>query len=354
MESGRPRAEIVEEVDEVQLRKSVEAESYQFPSVELEFISERDDTATVTVRDPIPDDISIEDIGFHRQFGKENWKVDGNQLVFEYDLEPSEEYKTVYGIRPNQVDRSTDLLTTPDSFKVAPEEATDDEAKPVTRSATESPYPDDESTQREHKAGSVDSEASGAVDRKGHPIAETSETHIDIESVADRLAEELQNGDVSEGTLEILEEHLAANVWRSASEDARIRQIQEDVMNLRAYTNALEAFLEEEGSAADIIEEFERKVEDLEGEIENLQARITDLEGQYETVESGLEEVDNSIASVSTEQKKLQSEMNSIGKQVRSIDHRIPSYSIDDRFSDLSEEIESINNFVNNLQSAFE
>lgn len=354
MESGGPQAEIIEKINGVKLTKSLQFDSYQIPSVTLEFTSNRRDTATVTVRDPIPDGLSVKDVGFHRQFGKEHWKVDEDQLVFEYDLEPDEEYKTVYGFHPGRVDQCTNLLTSPNSIKVTSKDAPGDEAKPVSRSAAESPYHDEKSTQMDAIASGEDSETSGGGDRKDQPIADTLESEFGIESIADRLAEELEDGDVSEATIEILEEHLTMEASSSAGEDVRLGQIQKDVMDLRAYINALEAFLDKEGSAEDIIEEFERKINDLEGKLKDQQARIGNLESRVETLESELHKVDNSMSSVSNELQELRSEMKLIDQKLRSIHDRIPAYSIDDRFADLSEELESINKFVNDLKTAFE
>lgn len=354
MESGHPQAEIVEKIDEVRIRKSLDTDQYHIPSIVFELSSNRDDTVTVTVRDPIPPSVSIEDIGFHRQYGKDYWDIDGEQLVFEYELEPGEEFETIYGFRPGETDVSADFLTSPDSIDVIAEETTVPEPKEMTRSGAESPYQDETSTQHGSTDGGEDRETAGGVDLDEPADVEPMENEATGESVAERLATELQNGDVTDDNLDILAAHFDASQSRSGSEAARLEQLEKDVRNLRAYTNALEAFLDEEGTAQEIIDEFEQKIDTVEADFEALQETTSTLEEQVQSVESGLGRVDGSIDSLSSELEEFESEMESLEEDLDSLDERVPRYSIDERFDELQSELDSMSGFVENLKTAFE
>lgn len=353
MESGPPQADFVKEVGGVRLEKSLQEDKYHLPSIEFEFESGRSEPVTVTLRDPIPDSVALEEIGFHREYGKEHWDIEEQQLIFEYELGAGEEYRTVYGFKPDAVDLSQNLVTTPDEFTVTPEEPTVPEGKPMARSTSDSPYPGESAAHTGTTDGGEDTETAGGVDLD-EEAANVDRSDADIGSVADRLAEELERDEVSEESLEILERRLSTSLSRTGSEDARLEQLQKDVTNLRAYTNALEEFLDEEGSAKEIIEEFDRRVDRVEEQLDSLQTKTSNLEDTVDTVESGLREVDDTVESLTTEFEELETELDTLDQDLASIDERVPAYSIDERFADLQEELESIDEFVSNLKTAFE
>lgn len=353
MESGTPQANFVEEVGGVRLEKSLQEDKYHLPSVEFVIESDRSEPVTVTLHETIPDSVALEEIGFHREYGKEHWDIDERQLVFEYTLDAGEEYRTVYGFKPNAVDLSEDLVTKPDEFTVTPEEPTVPKGKPVARSASDSPYPADSTTHTGSKDGGEDTETAGGVDLDDE-TTNTDRDGTEIGSVADRLAEELERDEVSDESLEILETHLSTSLSRTGSENARLEQLQEDVTNLRAYTSALEEFLDEEGSAQEIIEEFDHRVDGVEEQLDSLQTKTSNLEGKVETVESGLREVDDAVESLTAEFEEIETELDTLHQDLASMDERVPAYSIDERFADLQDELESIDEFVSNLKTAFD
>jgi archaellum component FlaC len=352
MEPGRPQADFVEEFDGIRLSKSLEEDEYHLPSVELRFESERDVPATVSLRDPVPEGVSIEDIGFHRDYGKDCWEVEDGYLVFEYDFDPNEEFKTVYAFRAENVDVSPDLVTSPESVDVTVEESAVPDAKPMARSGAESPYSGDSA----NYSGSTDGgqEPAGGVDLDDESTETTVDVESGMESVADQLATELEQGEVSEENLEILEEHLALSHSKSGSEDARLEQLEADVANLRAYTNALEEFLDEEGSAQQIIEDFEQKVAAIENDLDSVQTTTSTLEGKFGSLESELQDVDDSVDSLSSELAELRTDLDSTEQDVSSLDERVPAYSVDERFDEVEDELDSIEEFVDNLKRAFE
>ena len=77
--------------------KRFEADEFPVPAIAFEFSSDRDGAVAVTLSDEVPDGVAVEDLGFHPEYGSEHWTIDEDEIRFEYELEPDDEYTTVYG-----------------------------------------------------------------------------------------------------------------------------------------------------------------------------------------------------------------------------------------------------------------
>lgn len=351
MESSRPDTELVNEVEGVRLRKTLEEEEYNLPSIEYELASERDETVEIAIRDPIPEAVSIEDIGFHRDYGKDYWDVDGDELVLEHSLEPKDDFKTVYAFRADEMDVTGDLLIPPNSVEVSP-------------SAPSVPDPKEMGSSEKSPAqtGSPNSGGQSEPGENGTEIEKTDVSSaietVDVESedraLIDRLARELQNDVGKSESFETLREHLLETNSPDGSAKARLSQLQEDVSNLRAYTNALEEFLDDEGTSQEILDRYEDRVNAMEAELNSLESTTNTLAEKLQTVETEVQQVSGSVESMSDDIDALEADINSLDKDVASIDERLPEYSIDKRFSQLEEKLEDVSDFVEGLKSAFE
>lgn len=341
--------DLVETVENVSVRKSLDQEKYDIPTVIYELESKREDSVDVTIRESIPDSVSIEDVGFHRNKGAENWAVDGEDLVFEYSLAPGEGCETIYAVRTDTTVVTDDLFTSPEDVAVTPAETEVPPATPMTRSGGESPDGSaDASTEEEVStpAGGVDLDETG-LDAEAARDGST-------ESLADRLAEEIRGGEVSAESLNVLQDSLLNEAVTGGAVDARLTQLQQDVGDLRAYKNALEAFLEDEGSAQEIIEAFEQRLDEVESEVTSLRASVETLESRSDAHESDIQTMDADIDDISSEHEELVGEFESLAEDLDAMDDRLPEYPIDDRMDELESQIESIGEFVDNLKTAFE
>ena len=82
--------------EEVSVTKRLELEEFDDPVIAFDIESRRDEPATVTVVDDIPEDVAPRDLRFHPEYGSEHWVIDDGELVFEREFDPDEEYITVY------------------------------------------------------------------------------------------------------------------------------------------------------------------------------------------------------------------------------------------------------------------
>lgn len=351
MESSRPDTELLNDVEGVRIRKSLEEEEYNLPSIVYEFASERDEPVEIAIRDSVPDAVSIEDVGFHRDYGKDYWDVEGEELVFEHSLDPEEEFKTVYAFRAEEIDITEELLIPPNSVEVSPSAPTVPDPNKMGSSAKS------EEQAETPNSGGYNESGENTTDMEDTDTESNIET-LDLESgdetLIDQLARELQNEMGRSESLETLRNHLLKTNSAGGSTKARLTQLQKDISDLRAYTNALEEFLDEEGTSQEILDRYEDRMNAIEAELHSIESTTERLPEKIQTVERELQEVDGSIESMSDEIDSLETDLNALAEDVDSVHERLPKYSIDERFTELEDELEEISNFVEGLKSAFE
>lgn len=106
--------ETVVESDGVRVTKSFDADGFPVPAVRFDVVSTLDDETTLTIRDEIPDEFDIDQIGFHPEYGSEHWTATGDGVVrFQRTIEANEEFTTVYGVRMEDDEEPTAFLDTP-------------------------------------------------------------------------------------------------------------------------------------------------------------------------------------------------------------------------------------------------
>lgn len=84
--------------DGVCVTRRLRRDESQPPLVTYDIESQRSEPVTVTVVDEVPGDDPTA-LEFHRDYGASDWTVTGSRLVFEHELEPSENYETLYRLR---------------------------------------------------------------------------------------------------------------------------------------------------------------------------------------------------------------------------------------------------------------
>lgn len=343
--------EIAGEEAGVGWRKYIEDDRFGFPSVVYEFTSTREEDVTITVEESIPATVSETDIGFHSSFGHEYWDLTDDTLVFEYELEGGEAFETVYGIRSGDDGTLQEQLTDPTRLEVDPPLGTPNASESFTRSATNSPYSHGDQA---GSAGASDAhtKATETAASGGSDVVDDTDDEPG-ESVVDELARELEAGTASSESLETLEAHFGDERAASRSVEARVRQMESDLSTLRAYTGALEDFLDDEGSAKEIIEEFESRLASVEDDLDSLEASMEALKDESESVSAGLTEVEGDLESLSATCSVVSDQVDSLSTNVAEIDERVPEYSIDDRFEAVEADQRDLVEFVDSLKAAF-
>lgn len=111
--SESARDELTVSDREFTVRKSLNSEQFQTLAVVFDIRSARNESTRIQLSDVIPDEIPMDDIGFHPEYGGDHWTIDGQRVVFERSFDPGEEYTTIYGVRDLTADEADGLMTDP-------------------------------------------------------------------------------------------------------------------------------------------------------------------------------------------------------------------------------------------------
>lgn len=352
---------VVESTRGVTLEKRFEEEVYPQPAVVYELSSEREEAATVRIIETIPDSLAPEEIGFLDATKRSAWQIKGPKLVLETSLEPGAKFSTVCGARGGDVDGIAELLDQPDVFEVEATGATIPEASGGFTRSTGG---------REVAAnGEATSEA------EDEPAADATTTRPGEGTIVDQLATELQAGQVSSESVELLRDELGPAEPRPRSVEARLKQLQTDISDVRAYTNALEAFLDENGSAQEVIERVEGRIDALDDTVGAVDERVDDhdeelaeirerqeslatdvaaLSDDFEELSSQVEEFTGTVEEFTGNVEEIASQVSSTEEAVERLEERLPEYDVAARIDEIQADVDDMESFANELKSVFQ
>jgi len=397
--------------DGVQLEKYYEDDEFPLPSIVYEFESDRSTAVEVRVAEVLPEGIGPEDIGFHTDLGRDNWSLTAKELVWRGTVEPAGCERAVFALRPDQEYDIERLVDEPDAFDVqvpdpaslparagtftrsagsdgeddpADDEDTPDVDREVARwggDGAAAAAADDDSSDEPATEGTADEPATG-----GTADDETSIDPTDGESLADRLVAELRAGNVSTENRRYLQRELGG-VQPRGSVDARLQQLQAKLSDFEAYTDAVEEFLDEGGTAEQLTETVETRLDafeddlrtlestvaelaelqgdvadldeltstvaDHESELESLDEDMSSLEEDLSSVQEGLETVREEVDAVSAELSGVTGTVEELGAELSRLDEEATD-GVEDRLAEIEAELEDVCEFADTLQEALQ
>ena len=404
--------------DGVQLEKYYEDDEFPLPSIVYEFESDRSTAVEVRVAEVLPEGIGPEDIGFHTDLGRDNWSLTAKELVWRGTVEPAGCERAVFALRPDQEYDIERLVDEPDAFDVqvpdpaslparagtftrsagsdgedvpADDEDTPDVDREVARwggDGAAAAAADDDSSDEPATEGTADEPATG-----GTADDETSIDPTDGESLADRLVAELRAGNVSTENRRYLQRELGG-VQPRGSVDARLQQLQAKLSDFEAYTDAVEEFLDEGGTAEQLTETVETRLDAFEddlrtlestvAELAELQGDVADLDELTSTVadhESELESLDEDLSSLDEDMSSLEEDLSSVQEGLETVREKVDAVSaelsgvtgtveelgaelsrldeeatdgVEDRLAEVEAELEDVCEFADTLQEALQ
>lgn len=167
------------------------------------------------------------------------------------------------------------------------------------------------------------------------------------DGLVEQLVNALEDGEVTEAQRAVLRDHLSPNGTNDL--EVKLNHLRSKVNDLEAYTDALEEFISEEGTAeevleglrrelhetTDAVEDIDSRVETLEATSESLRARVGDLEAEVGSVETAVEELEGrhsrEIAGVDARVDRLQNslpaELTAVQEDVTRIEEQLDSLS---------------------------
>jgi len=364
--------------DGVSVTKRFEADEFPVPAIAFNVVSKRSEAVDLRLVDTVPDDVAVEDLGFHPEYGSEFWDINDDEITFEKEIAADSEYTTVYGIRATGTDDVEKFLTEPTIASVDPpldgNEADlvggdNDAVKDVIAGETDSvPGLEDDEDEDIETLNLKDPNSDAA------PPAETEADAADDETTADgeapaatgdviaAMADEIRQNNVSAADVKLLKRALDAVSQDSDPEGgvntARINRIQNDIADLRAYTDALEEFLAENGTGDEVIKEFDERLTGFEAELDSFEDEISSaksaaeaategvdtLGGDVDSLADGLDDVEGTVDGIEGQLGDLEAEIEDVREE-------IGDGELDDRLSDVENEIVELKEWREQLSS---
>jgi predicted nuclease with TOPRIM domain len=401
---------VVVERGGVSVEKSFEPDDFPVPAIAFVIHSDREESTDIRIVDQVPDDVPAQDIGFHPKYGADFWSVEDGQIVFEREFEAGEEYTTVYGLRAKDTDDIQRFLTEPSIEGVEGEESVsdiiggdeepdEDEASdeaeadtslelddPLDADDEADPEPDEDSpAPAEASADDLDSAIATVDTTADEEAPETDEaedgdidvavdtTTDDVEAgdgaahaggtdgaapddLAATLAAQIRAGEVAEEDLETLSEALGPDVTDLNTEsevpghvEAKLDKLQSDVDEVAAYTAALEEFLDDAGTAEDLLtltEEFDEvraSVERLEGTVDAVESDVSAVDERLEAVAETTDSLDDRVDSIETDVADLRTELEAMEDELGD--------DLADRVADVEAELDEMEEDIQTLDN---
>jgi predicted nucleic acid-binding Zn-ribbon protein len=379
MSDSQAYEEVTVASEGVTVTKRFEEDEFPVPAIAFEFESSRDEGVTVRLTDTVPDDIEVEDLGFHPEYGSEYWTIDDDHITFERDLDANSSYTTVYGIRATGSDDIQQFLAEPTLESVDPPlpegeshedivpGTSDDVVKDAIAGDGEIPGLEDEEDDEDDEEddvgtldlkdpnepeggtaeastdgaeGDADTEAEADADTDG-AAAEGGEVTVPDDSLIGAMAEEIRQKNVSAEDVKLLRRAFEIAAEEGGSTAAKIDQIQSDIADLRAYTTSLEEFLDDNGTAEQLIEEFKEQVEQFEQQLDDVEAALDEQSEQIESVDESVDSMSEEVDTVSKEVATVNEDIDTLDEEVSSVRREVNGLGNEvEDFEDTMEEIE--------------
>jgi predicted nucleic acid-binding Zn-ribbon protein len=179
-------------------------------------------------------------------------------------------------------------------------------------------------------------------------------TGADPEDLAAALATEIRDGEVADEDLETLRDALGADLEPSSGEvpghvAAKIDKLQSDVDEVVAYTGALESFLDDGGSADELLA--------MREEFDGLRASVADLEGRVDGMDDRVDEVaatadalEGSIGALHDDVADLESGLSDLEAQLADLEDDLGE-NLSSRVADLEGELDAMEDDIQTLDN---
>lgn len=166
------------------------------------------------------------------------------------------------------------------------------------------------------------------------------------------LAAALRSESIEEDDVRTVRDALGTG--SSGSTDAKLSHLQERVEEVAAYSGALEEFLDEEGTGAQVIEDVRTELESLRSDLasvtetveansdklDDLDASVSDHSDRIESVSSSVSSVEDSVTSVETSLSEQGDTIDTVSEEVTDLEGSVDD--LEDRTGDLEANVDTI------------
>lgn len=201
----------------------------------------------------------------------------------------------------------------------------------------------------------------------GEEAAETEPTEVeagpesvgfDASDLVATLAEAIRNDEVSDDDLETLQDAFGGV---PNSTQVEIDHLQSRVSELEAYTDALEEFLDEEGTAQQLFSNVEDEVSSLSAELADLSDELADVESSVEDAAGDRQQLRERVAAVEDDVgavEDLREDLERLRGDVDAIDERLADTEdavmevddLEDDLEDVADDLDDLEEHVDEIE----
>ncbi|MFW5918580.1 MAG: hypothetical protein ACOCSF_00085 [Halanaeroarchaeum sp.] len=184
--------------------------------------------------------------------------------------------------------------------------------------------------------------------------AATAVTRDGDESLAAALAEEIREGSVDDDDLDAIRDAVGEP---TTSDGVRVDHLQARVSDLEAYTDALEAFLDENGGAEELLDEVQSTVDEVGDEIDDLASRVDAAQGEREALRERVDTLAdemNAIDDVEDRIERMSGDIEALDERVEDGEEAALAVdSLEDDLEELEDDVEEFQEWRSQLSDLF-
>ncbi|MFP4218388.1 MAG: hypothetical protein ACLFR6_06075 [Salinarchaeum sp.] len=307
--------ELIVEEEGVTVTKTFVPDDLPVPAIRFLIVSTRETPVVVTLQDTIPRTFSMNSVGFHPEYGANNWTAhQDHRVVYERELAPAEDVETVYGIRIDKPEQAVPFMTSPELTVRLPTTASATGTDPGSPLAA----PEDAQAAKELLAADADDSATTSV------AATTENTAAEQSSIVAQLIEEIEAGGLGASERQALREAL--NIEEPTDVETRISHLQSRIEEVAAHQTSMREDLgrlegaDETAGEADI-EAIEIELQALVDRVDALENatdqhseyELSDLEARLEAATDRLDAIEDDVATLRDDVDAIQRWRNRLG-----------------------------------------
>ena len=159
-------------------------------------------------------------------------------------------------------------------------------------------------------------------------------------NLAAALATEIRSGEVDEADLATLRAELDVTVPKSV--DVRIARLQSSVADIEAYADALAEFIDGEGTAREILDDIDTKVDAVENEMSGIEERIDSAETARTDLRAEVSRIDDSVEAVSADVDEATERIDGVTDRVDTVETDVSG--VEETAGALTKDVDRIDN----------
>ena len=174
------------------------------------------------------------------------------------------------------------------------------------------------------------------------------------------LAREARENDLPDEDAATLREALGVSDQPDGSVEARVQRIQRDVADLRAYTDALEEFLDENGTGRQILEEaregidqFEDRLDEFERTVERVETNVDETDAATQELRSDVGEVRGEVEETAASVEDLEAEVATVGEDLDEVRAQVPEGDLTERIEEMESDLQELREWQTQIKETF-